>query len=371
MRKHPPDFRRDETEYIMTRWRAGESCSLIGVGSVGKSNLLQHLTDPDIQQLYMNWTHQDVFKAIIIDPNLLGPMPTDSENAAQFRSWAGYELMMHRLYIAFYPFDVLDEDAVNFFETYQMLQDGNNPLFAYMGLRYFELGLEFFFRRGVRLVFMFDEFEEMLRQVPARFFQTLRALRDNHKEQLSFLTFTRTPLPMVINQLNLPQAEMEPFVELFTDNVYTIGPYNHRDARRMIERLLMRNQRQNYPDHLIQFLIYVSGGYAGLLRACYRMLDTLGDITVSNAPHPELINRLAQRSAVQAECSTIWKSLSPPEQDILKRLHTQDLPHQVDARTDRILSLLLQKSILRLQHQATMHFSIEPPVFRAYLDQIL
>ncbi len=100
------------------------------------------------------------------------------------RCWAGYELLMHRLFLAFYPFDMLPENEANrFYETYLALQNGTNPLYAYMALRYFEVGLQFFLRQGYKIVFMFDEFEEMLKQLPVKFFQTLRGIRDANKRQ--------------------------------------------------------------------------------------------------------------------------------------------------------------------------------------------
>src|SRR5689334_19726366 len=146
-RSQSMEFRQQEVGYVMERWRAGDSCSLVGVGSVGKSNLLQHLSDETVQSFYM----KDVaggksFKAIIIDPSLLGPLPSNGSNDSDaIRCWAGYELMMHRLFLAFYPFNNLTaDDARIFYDTYQALQDGTNPLYAYMGLRYFELGLEIF-----------------------------------------------------------------------------------------------------------------------------------------------------------------------------------------------------------------------------------
>src|SRR5215204_5168200 len=182
MRKNPLHFRKEEVNYVMRRWQASESCSLVGVGSVGKSNLLQHLSDPEVQVHFMGDRAKN-FKSIMIDPNLLGPI--DTGEAERIRCWAGYELLMHRLYLSFYPFDMLGNDVNNFIDVYQALQDGTNPLYAYMGLRYFELGLEFFMKRGIQIVFMFDEFEEMLKQLPVKFFVTLRVLRGANKKQLS------------------------------------------------------------------------------------------------------------------------------------------------------------------------------------------
>ena len=73
MRKQPLDFRREEVYYVTQRWLAAESCALVGVGSVGKSNLLQHLSDVDVHQKYLN-KEPAGFKSINIDPNMLGPI---------------------------------------------------------------------------------------------------------------------------------------------------------------------------------------------------------------------------------------------------------------------------------------------------------
>ena len=49
MRKQAADFRKEEVSYVMKRWQGAESCSLVGVGSVGKSNLIHHLTAEETQ----------------------------------------------------------------------------------------------------------------------------------------------------------------------------------------------------------------------------------------------------------------------------------------------------------------------------------
>jgi hypothetical protein len=368
-RKQPIDFRKEEVGRIMERWRASESCSLIGVGSVGKSNLLQHLADAEVQAYYMEIAKVERFKAIIIDPSLLGPLPIAGVNMDQIRCWAGYELMMHRLFLAFYPFEILTkEEAKQFVETYQALQDGNNPLYAYMGLRYFELGLEFFMRHGIQIVFMFDEFEEMLRQLPVKFFQTLRGIRDNNKTQLSYLTFTRAPILNIAQELSIPALSIEPFAELFTDNIHYIGPYNETDARRMVENLMRRNQH-TYDDYIINFLLWSTGRYAGLLRAGFRSLDTLGNLEASTVmtSGEQLVQQLASRRVIRAECKTIWTSLNPVEQYVLKAI--AGLEPGIDTSDPEIgdaVALLVQKRLLRVNKEQKQ-LIIDPPVFNAYV----
>jgi hypothetical protein len=364
-RKQPLDFRQAEVSYVMQRWRGAESCSLVGIGSVGKSNLIQHLADPDVQAQYIDGLEPGQFKAIVIDPNMLGALPNGGGDNEQFRCWAGYELMMHRLFLAFYPFEVLGtDDARRFYDAYQALQDGTNPLYAYMGIRYFELGLDFFMRRGIQIVFMFDEFEEMLRQMPVKFFQTLRGIRDAHKRQLSYLTFTRSPLPMLIEQYAIPPLDVEPFAELFTDNVYYVGPYGDADARRMVDELMRRND-VSYQDATINFLLDATGRYAGLLRAGFRSVENYDGQVGNPDAGEQLLAQLASKPAVRAECKTIWTSLSRSEQIVLKAV-AHLAPYQVSAESELAVTNLVQKRLLYVD-RAQQRLEIYPPLLRAFI----
>jgi hypothetical protein len=362
-RRQPLDFRSEEVSYVMRRWLAGDSCSLVGVGSVGKSNLLQHLADSDVQKHYNTFTDDADFKAIIIDPALLGALPS-GENTEQIRCWAGYELMMHRLFMAFYPFDMLGrEDAQNFYDTYRNLQDGTNPLYAYMGLRYFELGLDYFMRRGVRIVFMFDEFEDMLKHMPVKFFQTLRGLRDANKRQLSYLTFTRAPLSVLVEQYGIPELEIEPFTELFTDSLLYVGPYNDTDSRRMLEDLMARNQK-TYPEEVIRFLMDVTGRYAGLLRTAFRSLEKIGTLDQASLMNEEALRRLMLQRAVRDELWTLWQSLTPAERHTLKAVAgLTDYPNTADTRDATLM--LIQKRLVHVDGDNTL--KIKMPLFRLFV----
>lgn len=365
----PIDFRQQDVGRIMDRWHAAESCSLVGVGSVGKSNLLQHLANHQVQAAYMKEAKVKLFKAILIDPSLMAPLPQrGSPDSEQMRCWAGYELLMHRLFMAFHGTGALDpEETRRFYETYQQLQNGTNPLFAYMGLRYFEHGLEFFLRRGFHLVFMFDEFEELLHDLPVKFFLTLRGLRDANKKQLSYLTFTRMPLPAILAREEIDPLAIEQFVELFTDNTYFIGPYSDMDARRMVDDLMARNQVE-YDEYTINFLLWATGCFAGLLRAGFRSLETLPDLSPSAVMtrSDRLASQLAVKLPIQAECRTIWMSLSDVEKQVLKAAGGL-INFNRDAHSAAAVQLLAQKSLLKVADDNSLH--IEPPVFQHFVSQ--
>jgi hypothetical protein len=233
-----------------------------------------------------------------------------------------------------------------------------------MGLRYFELGLDFFMRRGIRIVFMFDEFEDMLKHLPVKFFQTLRGLRDTNKRQLSYLTFTRASLPVLIEQYGLSLMELEPFIELFTDNICYVGPYNEADARQMIENLIGRNQRQ-LSDQSINFLLWSTGSYAGLIRAGFRLLDMVEPIDSNSMMNDEVLRKMILRRPMRTECKTIWTSLTPAEQHVLKAVSGL-IEYTSNAETEQAVAMLVQKHLLRVE-KATQMLHIEPPVFRVYI----
>jgi hypothetical protein len=364
-RQQPLSFRQDEVRYVMQRWRASESCSLVGVGSIGKSNLLQHLSDARVHKHFLGDPDSQSFHSIIVDPNLLGALPSGPDSE-MFRCWAGYELIMHRLYVTFYPFDFLSEsEATYFYETYQALHDGSNPLYPYMGLRYLELAFDIFFRKGLKIALMFDEFEELLKFMPVKFFQNMRGLRDANKKRLSYLTFSRVPLPVLVKQLNLNHLAIEPFIELFTDNLLYVGPYSESDAQRMIQDLMARN---NHPqnENMTRFLTWATGGFAGLLRAAFRVIETVASDVSANPLSEEAATKLARRRPVLEECRTIWTSLTPSEQHVLKaagRLiafeHTPD--------HERAIPMLVQKKLLTVDN-VTNALMIQPPVLRAFVS---
>lgn len=144
-------YRTRETTAVLTAWTAGQCVSIVGVGSAGKSNFVQHLASAgSINARAMDWP--DDLLPIIIDANLLGPLPEPGQpdrNALAF--WAGCELMLHRTFMALYPFTSFSEDErATLYQAYEALQDGTNPLYAQLALRYLELGLSVPLLHGLR-----------------------------------------------------------------------------------------------------------------------------------------------------------------------------------------------------------------------------
>ena len=85
---HPGSFRKQEI-YELFQWiQAGESCLLIGIGSVGKSNLMRSLASRSIQEQFLgDGCSQHLL--IYVDANKL----------VDQSEWGMYELILHQLII--------------------------------------------------------------------------------------------------------------------------------------------------------------------------------------------------------------------------------------------------------------------------------
>jgi hypothetical protein len=158
---------------------------------------------------------------------------------------------------------------------------------------------------------------------------------------------------------------MEPFTELFTDNTYYVGPYNKKDARAMIDRLMKRNQK-TYPPYVVEFLLHVSGGFAGILRASFRVVTRMDDIAPADVQETRFVNHIARKRPVYAECETIWHSLTPIEQEVLKAV-AHLIPENVTADTELAISLLVQKRLLKIDDRGRS-LQIMPPVFEQFVQ---
>jgi len=361
MRKHYVRFREAETSYVMECLKNSESCALIGVGSIGKSNLLHHLCDEDTLRYYLGEDQASKTHVIFIDPHLM--IAIDEDAPVSVRTWAGFEMLMHRLYMAFHPFETLGDDVDAFVNAYRALQDGSNPLHAIMAVRYFERGINLLLRHDVRIAFLFDEFEDVMLKMPSKFFQTLRGLRDIYKKSLSYLTFSREPLNNIAKRIGHPLDAVEAFNELFNDRLLFVGPYTAVDAHAMVERLMQSEGRQ-LSSQVIDYLVQVSGGYAGLLRACYRAIHDFGSISPAELTGDVVTQRLINRLAIYNECVTIWKSLEAIEQDVLRAVASGRNLRDANYETQMAMAMLMRKGLLRSEGTS---LKVVPPLFQLYI----
>lgn len=285
---------------MMPILRAGECCSLVGTSGVGKSNLVQFLQRLDVQAHYWG---DDRTWVVSIDTHGL----VFDQQPAEF---AALELMIHRLIREAErraaPAALIDD--LDRLHTRLMHQPG-----TLLALRYLErICARLCQGAGLQIVFVFDQFDDIWRQLDARFYQNLRHLRDEFKYQLVYLTLTREQLPRARERTRGDLREVEAFWELFSAHVFGLGMASLADANITLDRIANRRGIE-VDDRTRQALFTASGQHPGLLRALFWALHYQPDTPLDHA-------HLAAIPSIASECAKIWHDLFPEEQDLVRLL---------------------------------------------------
>jgi DNA-binding winged helix-turn-helix (wHTH) protein len=226
-------------------------------------------------------------------------------------------------------------------------QKATAPQTRMLTLRYLDQALNMVCNGlGLRLVFLFDEFDELCRKLTPRGFAALRALRDEYKYSLMYIVATRLALKRLREQV----VEMEPFEELVSPQTIWLGPYARQDAEFMLQRLAARHN-VSLDEAVIEQILQITGRHSGLLRESYNM---------ARKHSSDLFQALVESAQVVDECQRIWFSLSPEEQQVMVHLVGDTPPLVTDPAT---AGLLQQKGLLNDKNQ------IFSPLFAAYIQQ--
>lgn len=329
MQPLPYWYQRDDLTYIFNQLRAGEFCSLIGMGSAGKSNLVSLVAREDVRPHYIQPSEEAMtYVVVMLNPHLLISLSEDAMYHTG-QAWSGYELMISRLRrkLISPPFTPWLRDSgyghvIDLIEqTYYMSLFDKLPAFAQTGIRQLEGAVYEVLSLGEawRVAFIFDEFEQFIEQLPPHFFQSLRGLRDEYKGRIMYVTTSRRPL-WELTQEKYPEEKerlvMEGFVELFHGGTRYVSPLDFDSALFSVERLEKR-YKAPLQDMTRRNLIAVTGGHAGLLR---RGFVPTKDNPQAGGDGMALIKVMLSHKGVSDECSVLIRSLSADERRVLKQM---------------------------------------------------
>lgn len=331
-------YRSNEADQIMEWIRAGQCGSLIGLRGVGKSNFLRFLLRENVRQKYLA-PESNIFWFIL----------ADFLSLVERTEWGIYELVLNSIVKGLHPpnwnGNIIDEISIRHQEVIKTRD-------ALIAQRAFEYCVALMSQQSTgRLVFIFDEFDAVFRDVPAALFKCLRAVRDAYKDQISFIVVS-THDPTYLG--NDSVREIDHFYRLISRNICWLGPYSDKDAQEMIRYLAARRSRILSETNTAR-LIELSGGHAGLLKAILSFIwnheDKIGlimDLQLTNEP------------AIRRECGKIWESLSDYEQTYLSSLASGE-----SQPPEKLLRLTARGLVLNAE-VGSMFFS---PLFEAFVKQ--
>jgi hypothetical protein len=300
-RRQTPDYRYHLTHDLLVNLHRGECCAVVGVGSCGKSRLMRHLTRPETLEYHLAESGYDHLMLLVecnawTGETIWAAYEGIARSLSEFLENSGHPAVQgaRRDLQGLYEAVVNERDL-----AYKHLMTALNLLLTSSRLK---------------LTLCLDEFDFVFERFDTQLFRNLRALRNAHKYQLTYLVTTRKQLPYGRPEQDWP--DLEEFFELFSDNTFAIGPYDDKDATEMITDL---EGRYEFPlrARTREWLIEVTGGHPGMIGASFRHLEQLRQQPTSLQQMTQL---LYHEATTWKECRKIWEPLRPEEQAALKRV---------------------------------------------------
>lgn len=342
-------FREEEVSKLLKWARGGESASVIGISGVGKSNLFNHLLDSETQKAYLG----EAVKAYLFVRVNFHYIPDFTNRSLYSLILEQFELLdgnCHQLNLTSAQLDQLSSYHD------QLLEAGDDILKVQ---RYFKLALRLLLRESERrIVFLFDQFDEVYQEADSRFFANLRGLREAYKYRISYFTFTRG----MLSRLAEMDSAREEFSELLLGNVVGLGPYNRHDAYSLLDRVSSRIQLPPSEAQAAR-LLALSGGHAGLLKGIY--LAVAQDGVVLAEDEETAVSTLLAIPNIETECAKIWNSVRLDERKLLARLgHGATVTTAVSSDTATLYELQVKGLVSK-----TEPYTIFCPLFAQYARQ--
>lgn len=308
MRKSSGDFMRvDEAATIMQHVQALECCSVVGISNIGKSDLLRTLVLPEFQARHHPQSSQLLF--VYVDCNRMFSLSDQGF----------YELVLRCLHDMLRGRDGEGPVTAELDRAYAALINPHSPFHVPLS---FNQGLTAVLDRlETPLVLIFDEFDDVMERVDGRVFLNLRALKDQYRRRLVYVTATNLRLALLRRDL-----EVDEFTELFAHSTYYLPPLGQADAMSFIQGYA-RDSGVTFNDRDTAFLLEWAGGHVGLLEASCNVLGALTGAPARDESQDWIIHREAAASMprsliVQTECHKIWSSLDDSERHTLLDLLT-------------------------------------------------
>jgi hypothetical protein len=357
MSKNPIQFREDVLKDFFGYIKSGESFYVIGAPSAGKTRLMDFLMgdDPDAARVGAEVNRERVkiyyLGADAAPKTWLARVDMNRMRSENDWGFHFFELLLHTILLTCHRCEQTDE--IEKIETIIARLDSEviESKDALKAHRLFEMAVNMLCQSyGIKLCFLFDEFDETYKDMPRELFSHLRAIRDANKYSVSYVLFLR----------NLPERLRDPlqnesFYELISRNTLGLGPYSPQDTYHIIEQLEIRHQYVLSHDKR-EWLCVNSGGHPGLLQALLVIFkEHLQAVTQMGN-----INWYAAQEPVKEEFRKLWAGLLDDERSgLLEFARGNQTP--MSQATGKLLTT---KGLLKQTVNGIDFFS---PLFRPWL----
>jgi hypothetical protein len=311
----PIQFREEVLKKFFIHIKSGDSFFVVGAPSVGKTRLMDFLMgdDPDAIRLGARPDHQRVKSHYLgeeaASKTWLARVDMNRLHSQSDWSFHFFELLLHTLLLTCNKNESSDEndemkERLASLDA-DVIQSGN----ALKAHRFLEMAVDYLYQSyGIKICFLFDEFDDTYRDMPRELFAQLRGIRDANKYRVFYALFLRN-LP---DRLRNPK-ENESFYELISRNMVGIGLYSLQDTLYIIRQLENRHEHE-LSQKKREWICITSGGHPGLVQALFSIFRNQPGAVAQM----ENIQWFATQEPVREEFRKLWEGLFEDERSGLR-----------------------------------------------------
>ncbi len=300
--EHQITYRQEILSKFFGFIKSTDSFYVIGAASMGKTRLLDFLMRDDVQEHYLSAESKKTW-LIRVD---LNRMPV-------LDNWGFYffELLLSSVVLCCVSRQNENEEIMK--ELVSLDSELIKSRDVLSALRYFEWEVGKICQKyGIKLCFLFDEFDAAYRKIPPEVFAQLRAIRDANKNHLLYVMFLRVP-PKKLRTNN----DNESFYELLSRNAIGIGPYGMTDTLNIIQHL-EEDWDMKLTTETKEKLGLASGGHPGIIKALMSLVRNPAD--ANKLENKDWLPWFCGQKTILEECEKIWLGLEKDEKIALKTL---------------------------------------------------
>ncbi len=285
------NYRSEEVAIIASWIKEQLSGSVVGLPGCGRSNLLGFLCHrPNVLNQYLSSAGKVALVAVD-----LNSLPA-SDLATLYR------VILRAFYRGPDSFNSdLQQKITRLYQKNEAVTDPFLPQSALQEL------LQAFQEEAIQVVLVFNRFNHFCELATPRMVNTLRSLRDDFKDTLTYIAGMPQEIAYLPNRERLGNM-----YELLDNDVCWVGAMNKTDSRRVVQEEL----REMPAPEEVEEILALTGGFPALLKAVCRWWQ---QTTEALTPKQKLTRLINQKSVIH-RLDKIWAGLTQEEQFLLAEL---------------------------------------------------